>query len=91
MATSSMGDPKCEQQQLHTRVEGVPTTTAAADGRCAQRPPHMAIAAVGAMQRCRAVLFHLVAVARRCGGVVFLRLTRRRLVLVPPNSYVEAA
>ena len=68
MATSSMGDRKCKHQRLHKRVEGVPTTTAAAGRRCTQRPPRTAIAADGVTLRCRAVLFHLVAVVRRCGG-----------------------
>ena len=65
---------------------GVPTMTAAAGGRFAQRPPRTAIAADGAVSCCRAVLFHLVAVARRCDRVAFLRATRHRPVLVPPNS-----
>ena len=91
MATSSMGDRKCEQQRLHKRVEGVQTTTAAAGGRCAQRPLRTAIATDGATSCCRTVFFHLVAVTRRCGGVALLRATWRRPVLVPPNNYQETA
>ena len=90
MATSSTGDRKCEQQRLHKRVEGVQTTTAAAGGRCAQRSLRTAIATGGATSCCRTVFFHLVAVARRCGGVALLRATWRRPVLVPPNGYCRS-